>query len=81
MKSAFYKEFALNNHRAYGSISAADLQFGQPVHETHPHLLKAGESKFISIRTRIGMLKIISHTWYHRSRILSAPLQARFQTS
>ncbi|KAF2669850.1 putative metallopeptidase family M24 [Microthyrium microscopicum] len=24
-------------------VSAADLQFGQPVHETHPHLLKAGE--------------------------------------
>ncbi|KAF8864766.1 hypothetical protein BDZ45DRAFT_613321 [Acephala macrosclerotiorum] len=25
------------------SVSAADLQFGQPVHETHPHLLRAGE--------------------------------------
>ncbi|KAF2193513.1 xaa-Pro aminopeptidase-like protein [Zopfia rhizophila CBS 207.26] len=25
------------------SISAAELQFGQPLHETHPHLLKAGE--------------------------------------
>ncbi|KAF2744605.1 metallopeptidase [Sporormia fimetaria CBS 119925] len=25
------------------SVSAADLRFGQPVHETHPHLLKAGE--------------------------------------
>lgn len=24
-------------------MSAADLQFGQPVHETHPHILKAGE--------------------------------------
>lgn len=22
---------------------AADVQFGQPVHETHPHLLAAGE--------------------------------------
>ncbi|KAL8736819.1 MAG: hypothetical protein Q9166_000185 [cf. Caloplaca sp. 2 TL-2023] len=29
--------------RSYASVSAADLQFGQPVHETHPHLLKAGE--------------------------------------
>ncbi|WEW58135.1 aminopeptidase [Emydomyces testavorans] len=29
--------------RRYNSISAADLQFGQPVHETHPHILKAGE--------------------------------------
>ncbi|KAL9608310.1 MAG: hypothetical protein Q9167_006849 [Letrouitia subvulpina] len=29
--------------RSYTSISAADLQFGQPVHETHPHLLRPGE--------------------------------------
>ena len=30
--------------RAWSSqVSAADLEFGQPVHETHPHLLKAGE--------------------------------------
>ena len=26
-------------------VSAAELQFGQPLHETHPHLLKAGERK------------------------------------
>ncbi|KAK4187188.1 putative peptidase [Podospora australis] len=25
------------------SVSAAELEFGQPVHETHPHILKAGE--------------------------------------
>ncbi|KAB5542870.1 peptidase M24, structural domain-containing protein [Coniochaeta sp. 2T2.1] len=29
--------------RTYASISASELQFGQPVHETHPHLLAAGE--------------------------------------
>ncbi|KAF1813419.1 xaa-pro dipeptidase app [Eremomyces bilateralis CBS 781.70] len=30
--------------RPYSSyISAADLQFGQPLHETHPHLLQLGE--------------------------------------
>ncbi|KAK3175326.1 hypothetical protein OEA41_002573 [Lepraria neglecta] len=29
--------------RSYASISAAELHFGQPLHETHPHLLKAGE--------------------------------------
>ncbi|KAM5501116.1 aminopeptidase [Microsporum canis] len=29
--------------RYNSSISAAELQFGQPLHETHPHLLKAGE--------------------------------------
>ncbi|KAH7239184.1 peptidase M24, structural domain-containing protein [Fusarium tricinctum] len=32
-----------NNHRTYASVSAAELRFGQPVHETHPHILKAGE--------------------------------------
>ncbi|KAK4103232.1 Creatinase/aminopeptidase [Parathielavia hyrcaniae] len=31
-------------NRSYAtSISAAELDFGQPVHETHPHLLKPGE--------------------------------------
>ncbi|KAL8657358.1 MAG: hypothetical protein Q9226_002007 [Calogaya cf. arnoldii] len=29
--------------RSYASVFAAELQFGQPVHETHPHLLKPGE--------------------------------------
>jgi len=29
--------------RSYASVSAAKLSFGQPVHETHPHLLKPGE--------------------------------------
>ncbi|TVY35256.1 Intermediate cleaving peptidase [Lachnellula subtilissima] len=31
------------SRRTYAAISAAELQFGQPVHETHPHLLRAGE--------------------------------------
>ncbi|KAL9101508.1 MAG: hypothetical protein Q9163_003234 [Psora crenata] len=30
-------------YRPYASVSAGDLQFGQPLHETHPHLLKPGE--------------------------------------
>ncbi|ODH48755.1 hypothetical protein GX48_05080 [Paracoccidioides brasiliensis] len=37
---------ACNRHvsqRFYASVSAAGLRFGQPLHETHPHLLKAGE--------------------------------------
>ncbi|PGH14992.1 hypothetical protein AJ79_02672 [Helicocarpus griseus UAMH5409] len=30
--------------RSYASlVSAAELRFGQPLHETHPHILKAGE--------------------------------------
>lgn len=29
--------------RPYASVSAVELRFGQPLHETHPHLLKAGE--------------------------------------
>lgn len=33
----------------YSSISAARLQFGQPVYETHPHLLKPGEGILIKI--------------------------------
>lgn len=30
-------------HRSYASVSATELQFGQPVYETHPHLLRPGE--------------------------------------
>jgi hypothetical protein len=26
-------------------VNAAELQFGQPVHETHPHILESGESQ------------------------------------
>lgn len=37
------RRIGLLQSRLYASVSAADLQFGQPVHETHPHLLKAGE--------------------------------------
>ena len=33
--------------RRYASVSAAELLFGQPLHETHPHLLKAGERKLM----------------------------------
>lgn len=31
--------------RHYASVSASELQFGQPVYETHPHVLKPGESE------------------------------------
>src|SRR5271154_4086564 len=29
--------------RRFNSVHASDLAFGQPLHETHPHLLNAGE--------------------------------------
>lgn len=29
--------------RSYATVSASELHFGQPIHETHPHLLAAGE--------------------------------------
>lgn len=32
-----------HQHRCNSTIHAADLSFGQPVHETHPHLLAPGE--------------------------------------
>ncbi|KZF21111.1 putative metallopeptidase family M24 [Xylona heveae TC161] len=31
------------SRRRYASVAAAELQFGQPLHETHPHILRAGE--------------------------------------
>lgn len=35
--------------RTYASVSAAQLQFGQPLHETHPHLLGPGERVYINL--------------------------------
>ncbi|KAI9673039.1 MAG: hypothetical protein M1817_003203 [Caeruleum heppii] len=32
-----------SSRRHYASVAASELQFGQPLHETHPHILKAGE--------------------------------------
>ncbi|OJD28084.1 hypothetical protein ACJ73_00511 [Blastomyces percursus] len=40
LRSSFNK---LPARRFYTSVSAAELRFGQPLHETHPHILKAGE--------------------------------------
>ena len=42
--SAPYRPATLHaHHRLLASVNAAELSFGQPVHETHPHLLQAGE--------------------------------------
>lgn len=40
-------------HRSYASLSAAEFQFGQPLHETHPHLLKPGERTDPSSQLRV----------------------------
>ncbi|KAI4185901.1 MAG: hypothetical protein L6R41_003838 [Letrouitia leprolyta] len=37
------RKFEALQSRRSSSVSAAELQFGQPLHETHPHLLKPGE--------------------------------------
>jgi len=44
LRRATQRECAFTQqHIRRGLASAADLQFGQPLHETHPHLLAAGE--------------------------------------
>lgn len=35
-------------YASVSSVSAKDLSFGQPVHETHPHLLRTGECQSTS---------------------------------
>ena len=45
-------------NRSYASVSAAELQFGQPLHETHPHLLKAGERKYNTQPPCMQLLKL-----------------------
>ena len=39
--------------RSYAFISASELQFGQPLHETHPHLLEPGECTFSSFESSV----------------------------
>lgn len=49
--------------RTYATIvSAADLKFGQPVHETHPHLLKAGESEYSIVHVEQLLIILFSNT-------------------
>lgn len=66
--------------RHYASVSASELQFGQPVYETHPHILKSGESTSclppstqtnISSSSRLNSLSLppSSNTRHHSPRI------------
>ncbi|KAM7207527.1 Peptidase M24, structural domain containing protein [Naviculisporaceae sp. PSN 640] len=42
-RPAFWTSSTWRTSRSYATVSAAELEFGQPVHETHPHILKPGE--------------------------------------
>ena len=49
--------------RSYASVSAADLRFGQPVHETHPHILAAGEREYdfpVEFSRLLGNLDLVT---------------------
>lgn len=62
--------------RAYASaVSAAELQFGQVLHETHPHLLKAGERTICLLPDKRLANGEISHSRHHCPRVCSAPLK------
>lgn len=59
------------------SVSAAELRFGQPLHETHPHLLQPGESTTqCLLLPRQEANWRCSHAWNHRTRILRPPREA-----
>ena len=63
------------SRRSYASISAADLQFGQPVHETHPHLLRAGESTYILKSANALLTQSCSHSRHNRSGIFRSTVK------
>ena len=46
LRNSVYSKCSLR-HRPYASLSASNLQFGQPLHETHPHLLQTGEREIV----------------------------------
>ncbi|EXV05686.1 peptidase M24 family protein [Metarhizium robertsii] len=43
IRAAFAENRQIIRSYSAVAVSAADLKFGQPVYETHPHILKAGE--------------------------------------
>ena len=85
-KCALRREAPHSQCRPYASttsVAAAELQFGQPLHETHPHLLKAGESKYYGIKIRnLRLTRLFpSHARGNSSRICQTPLKARCKAS
>lgn len=62
--------------RAYATVSAAELQFGQPIHETHPHLLRAGERRFWWQNLICFTNCVFSHPRYNSSRICRSKSEA-----
>ena len=59
-------------------VPASRLNFGQPLHETHPHLLKPGESATTYIcLTRVIAKQRSSHTQHYCPRILYSSPKAR----
>lgn len=47
LSSLRHRTSAPTSQAKFVSTAASDLEFGQPIHETHPHLLKAGERKLV----------------------------------
>lgn len=47
IRTAFAENRQIIRSYSAVTVSAADLKFGQPVYETHPHILKAGERTLI----------------------------------
>jgi hypothetical protein len=69
------------SRRTVEAISAKDLQFGQPVHETHPHLLKPGESALrlsnLLMNQSGAMLTCCSYTRHHSTGVRATKMESR----
>lgn len=59
-------------------VSAAELRFGQPLHETHPHLLMPGERELVMSGLPREMLTVPmdSDARDKRARVRSSPVEA-----
>jgi hypothetical protein len=65
------------NRRGVASVPAAQLRFGQPLHETHPHLLEAGEGATAHGIRRCMLTSFHSHTRHHSPRVPPTPRKPR----
>lgn len=60
--------------RAYAtSVAAAELKFGQPLHETHPHILSPGERRYLSLHWTVSNVRLLMTDYFEQSH-LESPL-------
>lgn len=65
----------LTSIRSFVTVNAADLRFGQPLHETHPHILRPGECMCCNSLHECALM-CSSNSWHYRCRVCPTAVEA-----